>query len=127
MATCRVLRLDKDVWWGRDNRFVLRLDKIALDLARSPADLSQVTSMRLEIEGYALQVPVGEVYAGINWWDENLETGEVAFLLGLWAEQEAIPEGRYPARLVVFDALNPNGIVWISFANGELTLDIHTG
>jgi len=123
-ATKRLASIHKNVWSGADNRFRLRLDKVAWDLTSSPADLTSVISMTLEIEGHAITVNNGEIGGAINWWD-NPASGEVEFKLGAWVEQDAIAPGSYVAQLTVVDPINPNGVVWTSFANGELTLIVH--
>lgn len=120
-ASCRTLRLEKEVWPGRDNSFTLRLDKVALDHTRTPADLTAVFAMQLDIDGFSLSVASGEVDPGIDWWHEDLAMGEVVFRLGEWAEAQGIPAGRYSARLITFDPLNQDGIVWV---DGDLTIDI---
>lgn len=118
-------QITKDVWRGRDNTFGLRLDEEDLSGNRTPVDLSAVTSVLLETTNFSLTVDRDDVDAAVNWWDIKLSTGQIEFSLGAWAESNSIPAGEHVCRLTLFDPSNPNGVVWISFDNRELTLDIN--
>lgn len=129
---CLSKGIHQDVWIGKDNSFTLRLEKVSPDLLRTPADLSSALSMTLELVPgaaglgeHTLSVNINDPDAPIDWWNTDQVNGEVEFVLGPWAETAGVPEGVYDARLTVVDPIHPNGIVWFSCANDELTLSVH--
>lgn len=117
------MRIVKQVWQGRDNEFVLRLESKSPDGVSTPIDTAAVASVLLELENSeSLEVTSGDTEDYINWWDEELDPGEMRFVLGGWAA--TVPAGRYRVRLTVFTAATPNGVVWASFTGGELSVMI---
>lgn len=120
------MSIQKYVWIGRDNQFTLRLDSTTTGGVTAPADLSLVTSLEMELrnsagaDGPSITVAKDEASAVINWWDGSLDTGEMLFKLGLWSDTFTADE-LYKARITLFTALSPNGVVWTSYGDSSLT------
>ena len=118
------MNIVKDVWQGRDNEFVLRLDAVDVDGNATPTNLSVVTSALLELEdSKTISVDRNDGDPAFNWWSGDLEEGEMRFSLGV--ESIGIEEGNYPVRLTLFSLSHEAGIVWTSFARNELSVSIH--
>lgn len=120
------MSIQKYVWAGRDNQFILRMDTTDSGGVTQPADLSLVTSLTMELreagggDGPSITIAKDEAAAVINWWDVSLGTGEMLFKLGLWAETFLFNES-YKARITMFTASSPNGVVWTSYGDSRLT------
>ena len=123
--TCEVV--EHEVYKGSDNSFTLELNSRDYQGVVTPIDLSTVQTMSLELEGQPLLVvnyQEGSSTA-IDWWDVELLTGYVRFRLGAWASINDIPLGTYTARLISYDLVNTNGIVWTSHADRALYVTIN--
>ena len=116
-------RLIKDVWSGRDNSFRLRLDVVASDGTVTPEDLSGVLTVELLLGDAVLTVNVNDSNAGINWWDGSLDVGEMQFELGDFIQSAGLARGQWAAELVLYSAVYPDGIVWVSEKNRELLIN----
>lgn len=120
------MSISKHVWIDRDNQFTLRLDSTTTAGVTAPADLSLVTSLLMELrnssggDGPSITVAKDAAAAVINWWDGSLGAGEMLFKLGLWSETFT-PNEAYKARITLFTALSPNGVVWTSYGDSTLT------
>jgi hypothetical protein len=113
-----------DVWPGRDNSYLLFLEATDKAGTRLPANLDSAASMMLELEdSVTISVSRNDAGAPINWWDVDLDEGEVLFTLG--SQVDAVEEGNYPARLTLYSLSAPNGIVWTSFARNEMSISVH--
>ena len=112
-------------WEGRDNQFKLMLE-IVEDNSTVASDLSDVTEALFELQhadgsdGPSITVQRDDANAIIDWWDADLDTGEMLFKLGLWAETFAY-DTPYKGRLTLTTPNSSNGIVWISWGNSYLT------
>ena len=94
--------LTEIVYLGHDNTvdLLLKADGEAVDL-------SSVTRMTLDVDGTTIDSDVsGDAFD----WDTGT-TGKVVLALG----DEELSNGRYTARLVVYDPSNEDGIVWGDF------------
>ena len=90
---------------GRDNSidFVLYADS-------TQQDLSAVTQIDLRISDEIL-TSTDSTGGAIRWSGSGYETGEVRIFAGT-ATSVSLSTGRYTCALVVYDATNPNGVVW---------------
>lgn len=114
----------KDVWQGKDNHFNLMLESTDEANVKSPLDTSLVTKVDLEFENSnTLTVNRDDADAPINWWDADLDQGEIQFELGDFAS--GMTPGAYNTRLVIYSLATPDGVVWASFARHELVISIH--
>ena len=92
------------VYLGRDNTIDLKLlaDGVAVDLA-------PVTRMVLMIETTVID---STTTPSAFDWDTGV-TGKIILFLG---NTDGLPPGKYKSTLIVYDASNPNGLVWSQFA-----------
>ena len=120
------MTIRKDVWRGADNRIKLLLSGTVGDSCGTsePIDLINVTSMTMVFDTESLTVNRNDLGGLIDWWDADLEVGEVVFVLGGWVESVALPAAEYPVRLISTDGVNVNGIVWTSEAGRELVITV---
>jgi len=103
----------KEVWRGRDNPILLRLDRTSAEGVTSPTPLSDVVKMTLKLTtGQSVTSERNVIPAEIDWWDTDLDTGEVKLTLGKWVEQENIKAGNYTGVLILYGPVTPNGVVW---------------
>lgn len=95
------MRYEK-VYLGHDNSIILILkaDEVA-------ADLRGITKMTLTF-GATLIESENLDADPIKWARADYETGETRLYLG----DEDIDSGAYQSALIVYDAANPEGIVW---------------
>lgn len=82
----------------------------------SAKSMSAATKMTLTF-GSLLVDSTNDAADPILWAKEGYLTGQIRIKLG----QVAIPAGSYDAPLVVYDASNPNGIVW-----GEIPIQVNS-
>ena len=93
--------ITKDIWQNRDNEFSLLLESTDPDGVKAPLDTSLVTKVMLEFEGAGTLTVLRDVAdQGINWWDVELDAGEIRFALGDFSA--TIPPGAYKARLTIY-------------------------
>ena len=121
--------INRNVWKGHDNTFTLRLESASVDDVVGPADLALVTKMELEMKdsGGAVFTVVGTAGASpatVDWWSGILEQGEVLFDLGQWTLDNEIVQGQYDCRLTVFSPSTSSGLVWLSWINDDLSLNV---
>ena len=123
--------IDHDVWKGHDNTFKLRLESSGPDTPMSPTDLVQVTSMQLELIDTAnnvitLSVVKNAADPEMDWWNvaRDIEQGEVLFDLGQWTLDQDVPALTYLARLTVFSPSTSKGLVWLSWADADLSIRV---
>ena len=123
--------IDHDVWKGHDNTFKLRLESSGPDTPMSPTDLVQVTSMQLELIDTAnnvitLSVVKDAIDPEMDWWNvaRDIEQGEVLFDLGQWTLDQDVPALTYLARLTVFSPSTSKGLVWLSWADADLSIRV---
>jgi hypothetical protein len=95
------------VYPGHDNVNVLRLY-----VNNVVYDLNDITKMEISFPGKTI-TSENSSSAAIRWNKMGYTTGEVRLFLG--AVTPAIKPGSYTAYLTVWDALNPNGLVWGKF------------
>lgn len=90
------------IYLGRDNSIdlILTVDDV-------PEPLTAVTKMAVIVGAVTVESTNGAT-APIRWAGEGYDTGEVRLVLGM----QTIPEGKHEAALVVYDAANPEGVVW---------------
>jgi hypothetical protein len=98
------------VYLGRDNTVDLLLKADG-----SAQDLSGVTRMVLVVGETEID---SDLSPDAFDWDTGT-TGKVVLALG----DESLSEGTYTAWLVVYDASNPDGIVWGSFTLKVMDID----
>jgi len=121
--------INRNVWKGHDNTFKLRLESADPDTMTAPADLSLVTRMDLELKSALGDVTTITSNAGdssppIEWLAGILEQGEVIFDLGQWTLENDVPQAEYEARLTVFSPTTSSGLVWLSWINDDLSLNV---
>lgn len=121
--------INRNIWKGHDNTFKLRLESADADSVVGPADLALVTKMELELRDSAGTVVVitsnvNDSPAPIDWWAGVLEQGEVIFDLGQWTADNDVPQGDYDCRLTVYSPATSQGLVWLSWANAELSVAV---
>lgn len=121
------MTIEKDIWLGRDNEFVLEVNTSDRDCALTPVDFTSVTQVEFSIGDYTATTTNGDADWSVNWWDGRLDTGQVAFKLGQWAETAGVPTGSYLAKLVAFDIPSPGGLVVISRADKDLRIIVNEG
>ena len=113
------------VYTGADNIFTLLLSSQTPDGITTPVDLVSINTMTLELLGQpTITVNRNAANAAIDWWDEALNTGEVNFQLGPWAQSNSIPAGNYSCQLISYDLVNTNGVVWTSHAVDQFWVGI---
>lgn len=88
------------IYIGRDNTLTLNLtdDNVA-------ADLSAATKVQVTINGVTVDSAATAAAFDLS----DLVNGNITLKFG----DQAIPEGTYSIRVVVFDAVNTDGIVWV--------------
>ncbi|MDH3978097.1 MAG: hypothetical protein OEU86_06240 [Gammaproteobacteria bacterium] len=121
--------INRNAWKGHDNTFKLRLESADPDTMTAPADLSLVTSMELELRSVGDAVTTitsnaGDAPPTIDWWAGILEQGEVIFDLGQWLLDNDVAQGQYDCRLTVFSPTTSSGLVWLSWINDDLSLNV---
>jgi hypothetical protein len=90
------------VYLGHDNSIdlILKADGTAVNL-------SSVTRMTLTLGATLIDSDNGDTDP-IRWAKDGYVTGEVRFYLG----DQSIAAGNYQAALIVYDAVNDDGIAW---------------
>ena len=120
------MALTKHVWKDRDNGFILKFETIDIDGTIETVDMTVVTQMLVELENEQhVFITKDEVDPPVSWWDHQLGEGEASFKLGHWAARMNIAEQLHRVRITLFSLDSPNGIVWTSFARGELSIAVH--
>lgn len=91
------------VWIGHDNEnaFILKANGSAVDL-------SGATAMKLSIDDQVI-MSTNSTAQYIVWNQATYQTGETHLLLG---GNTSLSPGNFDARLVVYDSLSTDGIVW---------------
>lgn len=118
--------INRDVFYGALNSFVLQLSTQDTNGSIVPAPLDTIQSVTLDFgvnNGFitVLRDSGSEV---INWWWESLNAGEMRFILGGFVEDNAIPIGARPVQLVTFEEPGRPGTYWASFENRDLMLNV---
>jgi len=121
--------INRNVWIGHDNTFMLRLESADPDTGTAPSDLSLVTKMELELRNAVGEIVTvtsnsGDASPPIDWWAGILEQGEVIFDLGQWTLDNVTPAGQYDCRLTVYSPSSVQGLVWLSWINDDLSLNV---
>lgn len=104
------------VYLGRDNTvdLLLKADGVA-------QDLSSVTRMVLKDVAGEWEIDYNDYNDAFNW--NTGVTGKVVLSLGDALNAESVAEGVYEVKLVLYDAVNTDGIIWPS--EDLFTLDIY--
>ena len=115
--------LTKDVWLGADNTFTLTLQELSPSGAVADVDVSAATSMVLIVGGLVHTQLAADADKAVDWLTGSGD-GKVVFKLGDLFKTSGVSTGAHVAELHVIDPSTPNGVVWFSKANKELTLRV---
>lgn len=88
------------IYLGRDNTLTLQLTDGGV-----AQDLSAATKVEVTINGLSVNSVVTPAAFDLS----DAVNGNITLKFG----DQAITEGTYPIRVVVFDAVNTDGIVWV--------------
>jgi len=95
-------------WIGHDNSIDLILKSKAAGAAAVAVDTSSFTKITLTLDDQTIE-STNQANDPIRWNQGGYATGEIRIRL----DAETVNAGKHEATLVVYDATNTDGVVWV--------------
>ena len=105
-------------WIGHDNSIDLILKSKAAGAAATAVDTSSFTKITVTLDSQTIE-STNQASDAIRWNQDGYATGEIRIRL----DDETVNAGKHEAALVVYDATNTDGVVWVT--DDDLIIHVH--